>query len=192
VRTAKLFKNGQSQAVRLPKEFRFPGTYRAVLSGSRDWPAKRGQRHSARQRPRRRQRPQVRERTGKALRVFQNRGFESRSLGGLRGGGVPCRTKSAATTNRASVCLRFLICSLIRARIPSCAIRLHKGWLHKVIICALGVHKIFWYSRLFSLAWSTDLHRPLCSRRGRPIRRRHRNNENERIERLSRLSCYVQ
>lgn len=26
MKTAKLFKNGQSQAVRLPKEFRFPGT----------------------------------------------------------------------------------------------------------------------------------------------------------------------
>lgn len=26
MRTAKLFKNGQSQAVRLPKEFRMPGT----------------------------------------------------------------------------------------------------------------------------------------------------------------------
>lgn len=26
LRTAKLFKNGRSQAVRLPKEFRFPGT----------------------------------------------------------------------------------------------------------------------------------------------------------------------
>jgi antitoxin VapB len=26
MKTAKLFKNGESQAVRLPKEFRFPGT----------------------------------------------------------------------------------------------------------------------------------------------------------------------